>query len=85
MAPIRLFGQERSEARCRASTLGSGSAAAAEDGSGERRDEPEGPFGPTEGRVRLRRGVGAPRARGGRVAGVTGDRSRAIAVWKGMA
>ncbi len=46
MVAKRFLGQERREARCGA--------------SGERRDAPEGPFCPTEGRVHLRRGVVAP-------------------------
>ncbi len=53
----------RSGARCGASTLRSGSAAAAEDGSGERRDAPEGPFRRSFGRVLLRRGVARPLCR----------------------
>ncbi len=50
MAAKRSLGRERREARCGA--------------SGERRDTPEGPFCPTEGRVLLHRGVVALRYRG---------------------
>ncbi len=51
MAAKRFLGQERCEARCKASTLRSGRAAAVEDGLGERGNEPEGLFAPPKGGV----------------------------------